>query len=294
MTVSSPLRSVLYVPGNNERAMEKARSLPVDAIIFDLEDAVGSADKEAARTCVCEIVAGKGFGSRLLAIRINDPQSKTGEADLHDVLAAGADAVVVPKVKTAQELVSLSSRIDRAVQQSGGSDVQIWAMMETPLGVMNVREIAALAKDDEPRLAALIMGTNDLVRETRAARPHIMPWLMDCVLAAKAFGLPIIDGVYNRFDDADGLLSECRQARAMGMDGKTLIHPNQIDICNDSFSPTSEELLEAREIVALFEQAENRDANVLQLQGRMVERLHYEMALETLQIAQLISSAKES
>jgi citrate lyase subunit beta / citryl-CoA lyase len=294
MTVSSPLRSVLYVPGNNERAMEKARSLPVDAIIFDLEDAVGSADKEAARARVCEIVAGKGFGSSLLAIRINDPQSKTGEADLHDVLAASADAVVVPKVKTAQELVSLSSKIDRAVQQSGGSDVQIWAMMETPLGVMNVREIAALAKDDEPRLAALIMGTNDLVRETRAARSHIMPWLMDCVLAAKAFGLPIIDGVYNRFDDADGLLSECRQARAMGMDGKTLIHPNQIDICNDSFSPTSEELQEAREIVALFEQAENRDANVLQLQGRMVERLHYEMALETLQIAQLISSAKES
>lgn len=294
MTVSRPLRSVLYVPGNNERAMEKARSLPVDAIIFDLEDAVGSADKEAARLRVCEIVAGKGFGSRLLAIRINDPQSKTGEADLHDVLAAGADAVVVPKVKTAQELVSLSSRIDRAVQQSGGSDVQIWAMMETPLGVMNVREIAALAKDDEPRLTALIMGTNDLVRETRAARSHIMPWLMDCVLAAKAFGLPIIDGVYNHFDDVDGLLSECRQARAMGMDGKTLIHPNQIDICNDSFSPTSEELQEAREIVSLFEQAENRDANVLQLQGRMVERLHYEMALETLQIAQLISSAKES
>lgn len=294
MTVSSPLRSVLYVPGNNERALEKARSLPVDAIIFDLEDAVGSTDKEAARTRVCEVVAGKGFGSRLLAIRINDPQSKIGEEDLYAVLAAGADAVVVPKVKTAQELVSLSSKVDRVVRQSGGSDVQIWAMMETPLGVMNVREIAALAKDDEPRLAALIMGTNDLVRETRAARSHIMPWLMDCVLAAKAFGLPIIDGVYNHFDDADGLLSACRQARAMGMDGKTLIHPKQIDICNDSFSPTSEELFEAREIVALFEQAENRDANVLQLQGRMVERLHYEMALETLQIAQLISSAKES
>lgn len=294
MTVSIPLRSVLYVPGNNERAMKKVRSLPVDAIIFDLEDAVGSADKEKARLRVCEIVAAKGFGSRLVAIRINDPQSKIGEEDLHAVLATGADAIVVPKVKTAQELVSLSSRIDRAVRHADGSDMQVWAMMETPLGVMNAREIAALAKDDEPRLGALIMGTNDLVRETRAARSHIAPWLMDCVLAAKAFGLPIIDGVYNRFDDRDGLLNECRQARAMGMDGKTLIHPDQIDICNESFSPTSEELLEAREIVALFEQSENRQANVLQLQGRMVERLHYEMALETLRIAQLISGGKGS
>ena len=211
---------------------------------------------------------------------------------MQEVLEAGADVVVCPKVKTAQDIISLSLRIDRALSPIGGSKVQIWAMMETPRGVLHAGEIAALAENKVHRLAGLIIGTNDLARQTGAARSHMAPWLMNCVLAAKAFGLPIIDGVFNQFEDADGLAKECQRARAMGMNGKSLIHPNQIAICNDSFSPTSEELQEARDIVALFDLSENKTANVVKMKGRMVERLHLDMARETIGIAEVIANDK--
>jgi citrate lyase subunit beta/citryl-CoA lyase len=282
-----PLRSVLYVPGSNERAMQKASALPVDVIIFDLEDAVSSGDKRTARRRICRALADDDFGRRLIVVRINDLQTATGEDDLHDVLAAGVDAVLLPKVKTSQEILSLSSRTDRFGGRQRGADLQIWAMMETPLAILNARDIAELAECQVPRLAAFVMGRNDLIMETGVTPPYLSPWVMQCVVAAKAYDLAIIDGVYNRFEDDKGFRAECREARGMGMDGKSLIHPAQIDSCNELFSPTTKEVQEAEEIVALFEQPQHRNANVLELHGLMVERLHYEMALRTLQIARL-------
>ena len=292
MPLTRPLRSVLYVPGNNARAMEKARSLPVDVVLFDLEDAVAVTDKEAARTRVCEAVRSETFGPRLVAVRINDLQTLVGEGDLAAVLAVRPDVIVLPKVRTPADIITLAERID-ADTASSGIDLQIWAMIETPQAVLNCKEIARLAAADVRRFTAMVVGTNDLARETGVSRPHIHSWMMDCVLAAKSYGLPLIDGVTNRFDDPSGLREDCQRGRAMGMAGKTLIHPRQVEICNDSFSPRDKELDEAREIIALFEQAGAAQVNVLSLKGRMVERLHYEMALETIQMSETISSMND-
>ncbi len=275
------LRSLLYVPGSNDRALEKACSLPADGVILDLEDAVAPGDKERARSAVCNAVARRGFGPRLVVVRINDPDSPVGKEDLRAVLEAGPDAVLVPKVETAADIVSLSLQMDE-IDVKG--KVEIWAMMETPMAILNAREIAALGAGRCPRLAALVLGANDLVALTRTVPAEQGPWLMACVLAARAHGLFVLDGVYNRYDDPEGLREDCRIARDRGMDGKTLIHPSQIGICNELFAPHPVELAQAREIVALFEREENRGASLLPLGGRMVERLHYEMALDTLRI----------
>lgn len=278
------------MPGSHERAMEKARTLPVDAIILDLEDAVALKDKETARQRVCQAVSDRGFGERLVIVRINDVHTTTGEDDLQAALAVGPDVVLIPKVRTVQDLVWVSSRIDEFADQKIVSDVQIWVMMETPMAILNARDIADCAKTMVPRLTGFVMGTNDLIRETGVAPTHISLWLMDCVLVAKAYGLSIIDGVYNQFFDTTGLQEECKRGRGMGMDGKTLIHPSQIDSCNEIFSPTDDEVLEARDLVAFFERPENKGASVLDMGGRMVEQLHYEMALKTLQMARLIET----
>jgi citrate lyase subunit beta/citryl-CoA lyase len=284
-----PRRSVLYMPGSNARAIEKARTLPADAVILDLEDSVAPDAKAAARQQVMDAVTAGSFGAREVIVRINGLDTQWWLDDLNAVARAKPDAVLVPKVSSPDHLEDVAERL---VDISADQKIRVWAMMETPLAMLNARDIAASARDVETRLAAFVMGTNDLAKETRAkitpGRAAMLPWLMNCVAAARAFGLDIIDGVYNELADADGFARECSEAREMGFDGKTLIHPNQIAPCNAAFSPSAEEVAQAQKIIAAFDLPENRDKGVVQLEGRMVERLHAEMARRTVAIAQAI------
>jgi citrate lyase subunit beta/citryl-CoA lyase len=281
-----PRRSMLYMPGSNARAIEKARELPADGVILDLEDAVAPDAKAQARQLIIQELQKGGFGSREVLVRINGLDTAWWRDDLA-VAAAGPDALLLPKVSTPEQLRELARHF---VGVRAEDRVRIWAMMETPLAMLNAGEIAAAALDPATRLAGFVMGTNDLAKETRArilpGRAPMLPWLMSCVAAARACGLAILDGVYNELDDLDGFAAECRQARDLGFDGKTLIHPRQIAACNAAFSPTPEELAWARKVIAAFDLAENADKGVLQIDGRMVERLHAEMARQVVAIAE--------
>ena len=288
MSRSIPLRSVLYVPGDNERAIKKAPGLPVDAIIYDLEDAVATANKDAARERVCNAVASREPNQCVTAIRINDLASSEGADDLQAALTAGPDVLVLPKVKAAKDIEILCARIEAFGEQSSGIKLEIWAMMETPMAILNAQSIAELSNISAPRLTALLMGTNDLGKETGVALELMTPWRMDCVLAAKAYGLSIIDGVHNNYSDQEGFAAACEHGREMGFEGKTLIHPSQIACANQIFSPSEQQLDEAREVVALFERPGHEKINVLELNGAMVERLHYEIALKLLKFATLV------
>jgi citrate lyase subunit beta / citryl-CoA lyase len=286
-----PRRSVLYMPGSNARAIEKARTLPADAVILDLEDSVAPDAKAAARQQVMDAVTAGSLGAREVIVRINGLDTQWWLDDLNAVAKAKPDAVLVPKVSSPDHLEDVAERL---VDISADQKIRVWAMMETPLAMLNARDIAAAASDVETRLAAFVMGTNDLAKETRAkitpGRAAMLPWLMNCVAAARAFGLDIIDGVYNELADTDGFARECNEARQMGFDGKTLIHPNQIAPCNVAFSPSAEEVAQAQKIIAAFDLPENRDKGVVQLEGRMVERLHADMARRTVAIAQAIEA----
>jgi citrate lyase subunit beta/citryl-CoA lyase len=286
-----PRRSVLYMPGSNARAIEKARTLPADAVILDLEDSVAPDAKTAARQQVMDAVTAGSFGAREVIVRINGLDTQWWLDDLNAVAKAKPDAVLVPKVSSPDHLEDVAERL---IDISADQKIRVWAMMETPLAMLNARDIAAAARDVETRLTAFVMGTNDLAKETRAkitpGRVAMLPWLMNCVAAARAFGLDIIDGVYNDLADADGFARECSEAREMGFDGKTLIHPNQIAPCNAAFSPSAEEVAQAQKIIAAFDLPENRDKGVVQLEGRMVERLHADMARRTVAIAQAIEA----
>ena len=286
-----PRRSVLYMPGSNARAIEKARTLPADAVILDLEDSVAPNGKAAARTQVMEAVIAGGFGTREVIVRINGLDTEWWLDDLNAVAKAKPDAVLVPKVSRPGHLEDVAERL---VDISADHKIKVWAMMETPLAMLNARDIAAAAKDVETRLSAFVMGTNDLAKDTRAritpGRAPMLPWLMGCVAAARAFGIDILDGVYNDLGNAEGFAQECAQARDMGFDGKTLIHPNQIEPCNVAFSPSADDVALARKIIAAFDQPENKDKGVVQLDGRMVERLHADMARRTVAIAEAIEA----
>ena len=288
-----PRRSVLYMPGSNTRAIEKARTLAVDAIILDLEDSVAPEGKASARKQVSDAVIAGGFGSRELIVRINGLDTAWWLEDLDVVAKAKPDAVLIPKVSIPSQLEDVAERL---VDISADHRIRVWAMMETPLAMLNAREIAAAAKDVETRLAAFVMGTNDLAKETRAkltsGRAAMLPWLMNCVAAARAYGLDILDGVFNDLADAEGFARECAQGRDLGFDGKTLIHPNQVAACNGAFSPSDEEVAQARKVIAAFELPENRDKGVVALDGRMVERLHADMARRTVAIAQAIAGRR--
>jgi citrate lyase subunit beta/citryl-CoA lyase len=279
------------MPGSNARAIEKARTLPVDAVILDLEDSVAPDGKIAARAQVSDAVAARAFGAREVVVRINALDTQWWLDDLNAVAKAKPDAVLLPKVSNPGHLEDLAERL---VDISADHKIRVWAMMETPLAMLNARDIAAAAADVETRLSAFVMGTNDLAKDTRAAikpgRAAMLPWLMNCVAAARAFGLDILDGVYNDLANANGFAQECNEAREMGFDGKTLIHPNQIAPCNTAFSPSAEEVAQAKKIIAAFDLPENRDKGVVQLDGRMVERLHAEMARRTVAIAQAIEA----
>ena len=291
--ITRPRRSVLYMPGSNTRAIDKARTLPVDGVILDLEDAVAPDAKAQARAQVVEAVKQGGFGSREVMIRINGLDTPWSSDDLTSAAAAGPHAIVVPKVSTVEQLEMIGQRL---LDMKADHKTRIWAMIETPAAIFNILALASEAHDSETRLAGFIMGTNDLAKETRArqvpGRAPMVSWLATCVLAARAHGIEILDGVYNDLGNAEGFVAECAQARDMGFDGKTLIHPNQIAPCNAVFSPSDEEVAQAKTMIAAFDRPENRDKGVVQIEGRMVERMHAEMARRTVAIADAIAAAK--
>jgi len=286
-----PRRSVLYMPGSNARALEKARTLPADAVILDLEDSVAPDNKATARKQVVDAVLAGGFGAREVIVRINGLDTEWWIEDLNAVAKAKPDAVLVPKVSSPGNLEDVAERM---VDISADHKIRVWAMMETPLAMLNARDIAGAAQDVETRLAGFVMGTNDLAKDTRAritpGRAPMLPWLMNCIAAARAFGLDILDGVYNDLGNAAGFAQESAQARDMGFDGKTLIHPNQIEPCNAAFSPSTDEVAQAKKIIAAFDLPENKGKGVVQLDGRMVERLHADMARRTVAIAEAIEA----
>lgn len=275
-----PRRSVLYMPGSNARAIEKARSLDADALILDLEDAVAPDAKDIARIQVCDAVKLRAFGSREVIIRINALATPWGEADLSAALHALPDAILVPKVSGAADL----KPIDTAA-----AGTALWAMIETPRAVLEISEIAGASRN----LACLVMGTNDLIKEMRGkpvqSRENLTAALSLCVLAARAFDLAAIDGVFNNISDPEGFHAECQRARAFGFDGKTLIHPSQIAPCNEIFAPSAEEVELARRIIAAFALPENCGQGAIALDGKMVERLHADTAQRTLSLAEAIA-----
>ncbi|MDD7909468.1 CoA ester lyase [Pseudovibrio exalbescens] len=286
-----PRRSVLYMPGSNARALEKAKTLDVDALIFDLEDAVAPEAKATAREQVASAVKGGGYGHRELIIRINGLTSEWGRADLDAAIAAKPDAIALPKVNGPVDLKLLAG-----IMQAQGADpaIKLWAMLETPLAMLNAKSICLAAREESSRLEAVVMGTNDLSKETGThitkGRAEMMPWLMSCLAAARAAGISIIDGVYNNFSDIEGFSEECTEGARMGMDGKTLIHPSQIDVCNSAFAPSDEAVHWARKVIAAFEVPENAGKGVLQVDGKMVERLHAEMGQKVVAIADAIAA----
>ena len=280
MTDISPRRSVLYLPAANARAIEKARTLPCDVVILDLEDAVAPDMKDEARRQAVVAVREGGFGRRELVVRINAQDAPWYAEDLAAVRAAKPDAVLLPKVNAPADISACAGALD--------SDTPVWAMIETAQCMFQLEAIAATAKSD--RLSCFIMGTNDLVKELRASmmpgRVNVLPFLMTAIAAARVHNIAVIDGVYNALDDEEGFLTECRQGAAMGFDGKTLIHPRQIDPCNKAFSPTDEELQWAHKIVAAFEDPENAKSGVIRIEGKMVELLHLSQAKYTIALAE--------
>lgn len=291
MTTVRPRRSVLYMPGSNARALEKAKTLPADAVVLDLEDAVAPDAKAAARQALVAAVNGGGYGKREVVVRINALDTPWGHDDLKALTAAGPDGILVPKVSSAAEV----EKVDAALA-SAPAKTRLWVMMETPLGILDAKAIAATAKKPGSRLSVFVMGTNDLVKETRAEldanRTQALYWLSVAVTAARAYGLDVLDGVYNNFRDADGFKNECLQGRRLGMDGKTLIHPDQIAMANEVFQPSEAEIAAARKIIAAFELPENKGKGVITLDGRMVELLHAEMARRTVALADAIAAMK--
>jgi citrate lyase subunit beta/citryl-CoA lyase len=286
-----PRRSVLYMPAANERALEKAKTLACDGIIFDLEDAVAPDAKEAAREKACAAVKDPEYGDREVTIRVNAMDTKWHTDDVRMACAAGPDAIVVPKVSSAAEV----HQIEAAMEADGAPDhTAIWAMVETPIAMLHAEEIATASR----RLTVLVMGTNDLAKELHAqhvpGRGPLLTGLGLCLLAAKSTGTAILDGVYNDVKDVEGFEAECRQGRQMGFDGKTLIHPGQVDPCNTAFSPSEKEIEEARLMLEVWQQALAEGKGVATINGRMIENLHVAEARRILDIQHAIEAHTSS
>ncbi len=284
--VVRPRRSVLYMPGVNARAMEKARDLPADALIFDLEDAVAPAEKDTARRQVIETLQKGGYGNRELVVRVNGLMTPWGEADLAEMATAGAHALLIPKVENKQIINGVEGRMLTAQAPDAMS---IWCMIETPKGVMRAEEIASAS----PRLGALVMGTSDLAKDLHClhtpSRGPFMTSLSWCILAARANGLSILDGVHLDLADDDGFAESCRQGREMGFDGKTLIHPKTIAAANAAFAPDDAEVQWSRRVIAAHEEAENAGKGVVLLDGQLIENLHVEEAHRIVGLADRIA-----
>jgi citrate lyase subunit beta/citryl-CoA lyase len=283
MSTLRPRRSVLYMPAANERALEKAKTLPADAIIFDLEDAVAPDAKDAARGAACAAAASGEYGNRELMIRCNGLDTQWGTADLVAIATSRAHAVVVPKVSSIDYLDQVAATLDNP-------GIAIWAMIETPTAIFDARMIAA-----HPRVDVLVMGTNDLARELRAplaaGRRALLPHLATAVLAAREAGKAILDGVFNDVKNLDGFREECAQGVEFGFDGKTLIHPGQVDIANEAWSPSADDIAQARRIITAFDEAVADGRGVVTVDGRMIENLHVANAQRTLAVAAAITSS---
>ena len=282
MTLSHrPLRSALYIPGSKPRALEKARNLPTDSIIFDLEDAVSAESKSEARVILRAALAQGDYGARLKIVRINALNTPWGEADLQALDGLDVDAVLLPKVNSAGDLDALANVV--------GAKWPLWAMLETPLGILNAGEIAA-----HPLLQALVAGTNDLAKDLKCqltlTRDSLQMALQALVLAARAHDVALLDGVYNQFQDEEGLIAQCRQGRSLGFDGKTLIHPAQLSAANRCFAPSTNEIELAQRQISAFEEAEAAGQGVAVLDGTIIENLHIETARKTLAMAQAIAA----
>jgi citrate lyase subunit beta/citryl-CoA lyase len=290
-----PRRSVLFMPGSNARALDKARNLPSDGVILDLEDSVAPEAKPMARDQIAAAVVARGFGRREIIIRINNLESPWWQDDLAMAAAARPDGILVPKVSSPSDVKTLEERL-RALKADPA--IGLWAMIETPLGVLSAQQIAATARDGDRRLTGFIMGPNDIARETRMrmlpGRAAMLPLFSHCILAARAYGIEILDGPYNDISDIAGFAKECAQGRDMGFDGKTLIHPGQIDAANAAYTPPADDVARARKIMGVFDLPENVSKGVVQLDGQMVERLHVEMAKRTIAIADAITALKVS
>ena len=274
------------MPAANERALEKAKSLPADSIIFDLEDAVAPDAKETARVAACVAAASGAYGRRELTIRCNSLDTPWGSQDLAAIAVSTAAAVVVPKVNSVAYLDEVSQRLDNA---GAPAAMSVWAMIETPTAVFDVRRIAA-----HPRVSVLVMGTNDLARELRAplnaGRRALLPHLATALLAAREAGKAILDGVYNDVKNLDGFVEECAQGVELGFDGKTLIHPAQVDIANQAWAPSPSDIEQARRIIAAFDEAVADGRGVVTVDGRMIENLHVANAQHTLALAEAIAT----
>ncbi len=284
-----PRRSVLYMPSSNQRALEKAKTIACDALILDLEDAVAPDAKATARDAACAAAASGEYGEREVTVRVNAIGTEWHAADMVAVCAAGPDAVVVPKVNTADEVRGL----DTVLEWGGAPErTRLWAMIETPEAVFNVREIAAASE----RLTVLVMGTNDLVKELYAehvpGRAPLQTALSLAVLAARASGTAILDGVYNDVQDTNGFLAECRQGRELGFDGKTLIHPGQVEGANETFAPSEQAVDDARGILQAWD--DGAGSGVVTFRGRMIESLHVDTARRTLAIHEAITERGRS
>lgn len=274
-----PRRSMLYMPASNKRALEKARGLPVDGVIFDLEDSVAPDQKAQARAQAWDAIHEGGYGRREIIVRVNALGSDWIEEDLEAAVKVVSDAVLVPKVNKASDLEAIFSMLD---DMGAPESLRVWAMIETPMAIINAPEIAAVAQNPAGRLDVWVMGTNDLALEIGCTHapfePPMVVGLSRAILAARAYGLSILDGVYNDISDIKGFVKTCQMARNMGFDGKTLIHPKQIEPCNEAFSPSKEEIAEARAIIAAFALAENQGKGVIMHDGGMVELLHLAQA----------------
>jgi citrate lyase subunit beta/citryl-CoA lyase len=281
-----PRRSVLYMPGANERALEKAKTIPADALILDLEDAVAPDAKADARARVCAAAASGDYGHKEVAIRANGLDTPWHADDLRAIAEAGPAAVLVPKINSAADVAA----VERALEAGGApAHTRIWAMLETPIAVLHAEEIATSSE----RLAVLVLGTNDLAKELHAehvpGRQPLVFGLSQCLLAARTAGKVILDGVYNDIKDPDGFLAECVQGRQLGFDGKTLIHPTQVEPCNDTFAPGELELTHARGLILAFEEAQADGRGVATYEGRMIENMHVDNARRAIAMAQAIA-----
>lgn len=284
-----PRRSVLYMPGSNARAQEKAKSLPADGLILDLEDATAPDAKETARETVCKNVRDGGYGRRELIVRVNALDSPWGKDDVIAAAQAKPDAILLPKVEAAQQVHELES----LMKQHGAADkTTIMCMMETPLGILNAKEIAGAS----PRISCLVMGTSDLTKDLHAHHTEMrLPMLTSlgiCLLAARAFRLAIVDGVYLDLSNVEGFKASCLQGLQLGFDGKTLIHPKQVAPCNEVFSPSDDEVAEAKKIISAHEEAERAGRGVVLVDGKLVENLHVENAKRLLGIAEAIAAMR--
>ncbi|MFZ3179488.1 MAG: CoA ester lyase [Methylocystis silviterrae] len=285
--ISRLKRSVLAMPGSNARALEKGKTLAADVLMFELEDGVAESAKATARAQVAAAVAGGGYGARQLVVRVNARGSEWYKPDIAAIAPLGPDGIVIPKVSSRDEILKAAADL---VAAGAPYKTRLWAMIETPRAVSDIDKIASAADDRASRLEVLVLGPNDIAKSTRArltpGRPALLSWLSAGVLAARVHNIEIIDGIYNDFNDLDGLRREAEQGRDFGFDGKMLIHPGQIDPVNEIFAPSAEEVDFARRIIAVFDEPDNADKGVVQIDGKMVERLHLDIARRTLQLVE--------